>query len=120
MDWISVDDRLPKKDGIYPVLFREPFLPHSFEEYSIVAGWRTHKIVTHWLEIPLPPTKKRWMPRLGEEFFWIDGGGFIGTGGNVNIMKDFRAFLGCYKTREEAQQMLEAIKAFVTEKIGQP
>jgi len=60
MEWISVEDRLPKNGD--PVLYYDgyfSFLGHidnGYRWHSFYDGDR-HCHVTHWMPLPEPPTK---------------------------------------------------------------
>ena len=62
MEWISVDDELPKKSGDYDVQYSRYFndtgrYNHSF--FPWLRYWHDEKysdrIVTHWMPLPEPP-----------------------------------------------------------------
>lgn len=55
--WVSVKERLPKKDGLYPVLseYGSRMELLYFFEGSGIAGWGDKFKITHWLE-GVPPT----------------------------------------------------------------
>lgn len=77
--------------------------------------------VTHWLPFT-PPKKKRWHPPLCHDCWIITADGSLIEEPYYLTAKsnsDVKNFLGVYKTREDAERMRDAIKAFVTEKIGE-
>ena len=56
--------------------------------------------------------KEQWEPKVGEEYYFIDGFGMIsmelGDGGFLERAR--KSFLGIFRTKEEAQARLEEIK----------
>lgn len=75
---------------------------------------------THYREV-YHPKKKRWKPKVGQEFFCFSSFGDISGDRCVNSKYEdaIRSILGVYKTREEAKAMRDKILAFVTEQIGE-
>ena len=111
-DWISVKDQ-PVPIGV------SLFLSNGKDKWIGQPKWG--EIITHWSPI-IYPTKKRWMPKMGEKFYEINGG-FVIQGfewENIDIHNSSRNFLGVYKTEEEGKEMYDAIAKFVTERIGEP
>lgn len=59
MEWISVKDRLPNKEGDYLVThkytinFQSVGLRHFYVMYP--SAFVIDKSVTHWMELPKPP-----------------------------------------------------------------
>ena len=52
-EWISVDDRLPEKDGAYIVVGRNR-TPHIAHFYTGKNGF-SNPYTTHWMPFPEPP-----------------------------------------------------------------
>jgi len=126
-DWISVQDQpFPIEKDII-VLSKQgqasslkiPFFITDTE--PIIVNGINLDDVTHWTPFT-PPKKKRWMPKIGENFYEINGG-FVIQGfewENIDIQNSSRNFLGVYKTEAEGKEMYDAIAKFVTERIGEP
>ncbi len=65
MEWISVKDRLPEKSGYYLYFASSPYIGL---QNGIGVSYFMHKAkdwkkvytpyVTHWMELPEPPTQK--------------------------------------------------------------
>lgn len=122
-EWISVSEKLPPEnhsvlvwtesnDTYMAFLMDRDF--HRSGDCSMLDN------VLFWQPLPPPPKKKRWMPKVGEEYFCIlqdKGSRFCWDG--VKSECEVRGTLGVYKKYEEAQEMLDKIKAFVTSKIGE-
>nr|BDD47636.1 hypothetical protein 3 [Moraxellaceae bacterium] len=55
--WVSVDERLPDKDGEYLVFIRNEFLGYQFVAlFTTDTGVRwSISDVTHWMPLPQPP-----------------------------------------------------------------
>lgn len=59
MEWIKVEDRLPKDDSFYLIAFDDRGI--RFGSYLQNDGWRDvdgklyDGIVTHWMPLPDPP-----------------------------------------------------------------
>jgi len=73
-----------------------------------------------WCRIELPE-KKRWRPAKCEPYFYICSDGIIDSNNNrgPNSLEDRRSYSGVYKTKEEAEEMAQKIKDFVTKEIGE-
>jgi hypothetical protein len=56
MEWISVNDRLPDKEGKYLV-----FMPSLTDEtryyasYYACGNWGVGEPISHWMPLPAPP-----------------------------------------------------------------
>jgi hypothetical protein len=74
-----------------------------------------------WCRIELPE-KKRWRPVKSEPYFFICDDGVIDSNNNrgPNSLEDRCSYSGVYKTRQEAEEMAQKIKDFVTKEIGEP
>jgi len=65
--------------------------------------------------VTIPPERDRWMPRNGEQYFLILGNGTVqrlqwhGTEFNLDAWK----FGNCFKTRQDAERAIEAVKALL-------
>lgn len=63
MEWISIEDRLPEKDGFYLVYAKSdnPFIPEVYvQEYVQEIGFTydgewVDTRATHWMPLPKPP-----------------------------------------------------------------
>ena len=61
-EWISVDDRLPEKEGVYLVhttyniIETEVFYISKHDDISY--WWDLDGMVTHWMPLPEPPKMK--------------------------------------------------------------
>lgn len=63
MEWISIEDRLPEKDGFYLVYAKSynAFFPDvSIQEYVREIGFTYDRYlsedsITHWMPLPKPP-----------------------------------------------------------------
>jgi hypothetical protein len=55
MEWISVKDRLPRKDGDYIVYTPSSNISKVRKcSYTVLYGWGINE-VTHWMPLPSPP-----------------------------------------------------------------
>jgi len=118
MDWIDINERQPE-DG-QGVLGYDPdlFLPRLFKA---PFDWQSFG-VTHWMPVPPPPRKVRWMPKVGESFYYIGRDGIpIEITSHVDdfMILHYRAFAGLYRTFAEAEKMAAKIRIFVTDEIGE-
>ena len=62
--WISVDDRLPEKAGVYLTSWRDNTLEtYQFDGSLMEQGWLidlgAYGRVTHWMPLPEPPTREQ-------------------------------------------------------------
>ena len=61
-EWISVEDRLPEKEGVYLVhttyniIETEVFYISKYDDISY--WWDLDGMVTHWMPLPEPPKMK--------------------------------------------------------------
>lgn len=124
-EWISVSEKLPPEnhsvlvwtesnDTYMAFLMDRDF--HRSGDCSMLDN------VLFWQPLPPPPKKKRWMPKEGERFFHITSYGTEYSYWRLDIKEKrerIRECFGVYKTEQEAQEMLDKIKAFVTEQIGE-
>jgi len=118
IDWISVEDRLPE-DG------KAKILVLTVASQVSVCFWENRRVktseeITHWYPYN-PPVKRRWMPKNHEEYYFIRSDGEIQFAGWESIIKDdlWRAFMGAYSTREEAEVMRDKIREFVSSQTGE-
>ena len=56
-DWISVEDMLPSKSGLYLIVWHDKVFQAHFDVYD--KAWDTEEAndlsVTHWMPLPKPP-----------------------------------------------------------------
>jgi len=67
MEWISVKDRLPIKDGVYEVCYEESEISARCcgREYFIDGQWVVPPLafnleIIFWMPLPIPPEKKNY------------------------------------------------------------
>ena len=53
VEWISVEERLPEKDGLYIIVGRSG-TPHAAHYYTGKNGF-SNPYATHWMPMPEPP-----------------------------------------------------------------
>lgn len=64
-EWMSVEDRLPEKGGLYLVyttlnLFEvDTFQLYEEEDMPVGCWWELQDYVTHWMPLPEPPKMKQ-------------------------------------------------------------
>lgn len=120
-EWIPVEERLPEKEGSY--LIRRVINDDAFidVENFYEGNFKISDRVTHWAPLPEMPKKKRWMPKKGELVYGIKSTGKVLSGpwADIDVDNEARNLFGIYKTRDEAEQMLEKIKKFVESEIGE-
>ena len=71
-EWVSVEDELPARDGIYLVFTTRGSVTtaHFYAEkvfkddYRRCANWQGNRNVTHWMLLPVPPDRR---PPEGED-----------------------------------------------------
>jgi len=125
-DWININKQKPKEGQCCLVYCpEETTIKYGTAIYS--STWTSE--FTHWMPLPEPPRKVRWLPQKGEEYFLINGEGSIrkedwGRTQNYGfffggIGGTYREFLGVYRTEKEAKVMRKKIKNFVTQEIGE-
>jgi len=116
IDWISVEDRLPE-DG-QDIIYQHGNGSVCRVIYS--EGINFGPTTKHWYPYN-PPVKRRWMPKNHEEYYFIRSDGEIQFAGWESIIKDdlWRAFMGAYSTREEAEVMRDKIREFVSSQTGE-
>ena len=56
VEWISVEERLPEKDGLYIIVGRSG-TPHAAHYYTGKRGF-SNPYATHWMPMPEPPPKE--------------------------------------------------------------
>lgn len=61
--WIDVNERLPKRDGRYAIVYKEGDIRRRFigDYLCVEKRWMSmlEATVTHWLELPpLPPQER--------------------------------------------------------------
>ena len=69
-EWVSVEDELPARDGIYLVYTTRGSVTtaHFYAEkifrddYKRKASWQGNRNVTHWMPLPAPPGKDNNVP----------------------------------------------------------
>lgn len=96
-----------------------PFFKGQF--YATISSGDQNFIeyITHWMPLPDPPKKKRWIPNDSETCYMIDFKGEINRLAYSAIYVNYFRLTGYYKTHAEALNMRDKIKAFVTEQIGE-
>lgn len=114
IEWISVKDK--KVPGECPVLVcdeRDGFVSILKDDSSPLESkiW-----ITHWAHIN-KPEKKRWLPEEGEEFWLILDNCVVPSIWHKAYCY-YREGFGVYKTKDEAEAMLNKMKSMVTEEIG--
>ena len=65
-EWVSVEDELPARDGIYLVYTTRGSVTtaHFYAEkifrddYKRKASWQGNRNVTHWMPLPAPPDRR--------------------------------------------------------------
>ena len=65
-EWVSVEDELPARDGIYLVYTTRGSVTtaHFYAEkifrddYKRKASWQGNRNVTHWMPLPTPPDSR--------------------------------------------------------------
>lgn len=60
-EWISVDERLPEKDGSYLVHSGKSnavYAAHFWKRDGRWSGKSINLFITHWQPLPEPPTKE--------------------------------------------------------------
>ena len=59
-EWISVEDRLPKKEGLYLVYTKKGYIEiDRFAIFDVGYYWvELEDYVTHWMPLPEPPKMK--------------------------------------------------------------
>lgn len=65
-EWVSVEDELPARDGIYLVYTTRGSVTtaHFYAEkifrddYKRKASWQGNRNVTHWTPLPAPPDRR--------------------------------------------------------------
>lgn len=63
MEWISVEDRLPERDGRYLICDKlgninmRRFSKYSEYPFDISPNHKQYFPPTHWMELPMPPNK---------------------------------------------------------------
>jgi len=130
MDLIPITERLPEAEvnvliynavGYYAV----GYVNKNGHWAANINGRETEvSMTTHWAPLPELPKKKRWRIGARENGYYISDEGLVvpcvgGEEGMINPVYDQMCFLGVYRTVEEAEAMRAAIKAFITEKIGE-
>lgn len=123
MDLIPCDERMPEL-GQKVLMYN--FVGHYSVGWATSEGaWRSTQGgvevhgTTHWAPLPELPKKKRWMPSENDQIWRITISGGLETIEYHAYNSIYRDYLGVYKSRGHAQEMADAIKAFVTEKIGE-
>ena len=53
VEWVSVSERLPEKDGLYIIVGRSG-TPHAAHYYTGKRGF-SNPYATHWMPMPEPP-----------------------------------------------------------------
>ena len=119
-EWISIEERLPESEENY--LFLSVSGCPEINFFSKDKSENIKYYFTHWAPIPKIPKKKRWRPKEQENFHFICTNDCIFSLDWISGIADyeyFRRFLGVYKTEEEAKSMMDKIKKFVTNEIGE-
>jgi len=62
-EWVSVETRMPDKNGLYATAYEGGNLPHA-AYYDVETGkWFLHYggggLPTHWMPLPPPPTSEQ-------------------------------------------------------------
>jgi len=65
--WISVEDRLPEKDGAYLTIldgrghgyYGHPEITYGSHDWHCFWNARGAMIVTHWMPLPEPPERSK-------------------------------------------------------------
>lgn len=125
MDLIPITERLPEAEvnvliynavGYYAV----GYVNKNGHWAANINGRETEvSMTTHWAPLPELPKKKRWMPSENDQIWRITISGGLETIEYHAYNSIYRDYLGVYKSRGHAQEMADAIKAFITEKIGE-
>ena len=125
MNWISVQDKpIPvineggKKVLIY---FDDNSISAHKWPASVAEPWRGRAL--YWMELPDIPKPKRWTPKEGEKFYYMN---ITGSYESDYWKEDFlkyeaaKNFLGVYKTKDDCIEMMSKIIDLVAKEIGEP
>lgn len=123
MTWIDINEQKPEHGSVILVMLSEGVVRTSY--FNIKFQDRTGRPwvgckVTHWMPLPDPPKKVRWMPKDGEIVYVLCADGssvYVRYDGLINKIN--HSYCGVYKTKEQAASMRDKIKAFVTSEIGE-
>ena len=130
-EWIPISERLPEKEGRNLVVVNNDFYSPKVADFRGGTEWDIFYVfhyppkkyeVTHWAPLPEMPKKKRWMPKEGDYFSWInDSGEIFGTiyrEGSFD-QKAMKNVFGIYRSLDEAEAMVHKIRKFVESEIGE-
>ena len=120
-EWININEGKPEEGQRILAYFPSSRLNRKSEIGVITWDSSSWNEVTYWMPLPEPPKKKRWKPDEGNRYFMINETGIVCFRTQYNSIHDnsLRNFKGVYRTEEEAEQMAEKIRRFVTEQIGE-
>lgn len=125
MDWIDVKEtpipEIMEGDKKVLICFDDNSISAHKWPLSVAQPWRNR--VLYWMELPDIPKPKRWSPKEGEKFWFMNiTGSYESDYWNDGFLKWEAAknFLGVYKTKDDVIDMMGKIIDLVTKEIGEP